>query len=111
MKQLTTALLTTLLLLSAFKRFGNSAGESIFRRGIHRIWVDARTPSAARLAWAWLNAHTFSRSSELMFQTYYQANIYKDTYFEPAISYIPTPGGSPSFESAWALTMRIIVLF
>jgi porin len=63
------------------------------------------------MAWSWLNAHTFSRSSELMFQTYYQANIYKDTYFEPAISYIPTPGGSPSFESAWALTMRIIVLF
>jgi hypothetical protein len=40
-----------------------------------------------------------------------QANIYKDTYFEPAISYIQTPGESPSFESAWALTMRIIVLF
>ncbi len=44
------------------------------------------------MAWAWLNPKEFGRPSELMFQTYYQAHLFASTYFEPVISYIPTPG-------------------
>ncbi len=63
------------------------------------------------LAWSWLNRSIFNRSSELMFQTYYQANIVGGLYFEPAISYIPTPGGSSEYAPAWAATLRVTLLF
>ncbi|MEO6055172.1 MAG: carbohydrate porin [Chthoniobacterales bacterium] len=63
------------------------------------------------MAWSWLNKNDFNRSSELMFQTYYQAHLIKSTYFQPAMSYIPTPGANASLGGAWALTMRVIVLF
>jgi porin len=46
-----------------------------------------------------------------MFQGYYQAQLFQGTYFQPAVSYIPTPGSSPSLGGAWALTFRITVLF
>ncbi len=63
------------------------------------------------VALSWLNKNTFSRDSEIMFQGYYQAKIVKDIYLEPAISYIPTPGASPSLPPAWAGTIRAILLF
>jgi porin len=46
-----------------------------------------------------------------MFQVYYQAHLIAGTYFEPAISYIPTPGASPDLDAAWATTLRVTVLF
>lgn len=63
------------------------------------------------VAWSRLNRHTFSRYSEFMFQTYYQAQIYKSSYFEPVFSYIPNPGGHPNKTNVVALTGRLIVLF
>jgi len=65
----------------------------------------------AGMAWSWLNAKLLNRPSELMFQGYYQAHLYGATFFQPAISYIPTPGVNSSFESAWAVTFRFTVLF
>ena len=65
----------------------------------------------AGMSWAWLNPNLFHRSSELMFQTYYQANVWKSVYLEPAISYIPTPGASSSLGGAWASTIQVTVLF
>ncbi len=58
-----------------------------------------------------LNPHTFSRRSELMLQGYYQAQIYKSTYFQPVLSYIPRPGAQPTKSNVWAFTARIIALF
>ena len=70
------------------------------------------------MAWSWLNGNVFQRSSELMFQVYYQAHIVAATYVEPAISYIPTPGANPDplgakrdLDAAWATTLRVTVLF
>jgi porin len=70
------------------------------------------------MAWSWLNGNVFHRSSELMFQVYYQAHIIATTYVEPAISYIPTPGANPDplgakrdLDAAWATTLRVTVLF
>jgi hypothetical protein len=33
------------------------------------------------------------------------------TFFEPAVSYIPTPAANPKLDSAWALTFRFTFLF
>jgi porin len=62
-------------------------------------------------AFSWLNQHSFTRSTELMFQAYYQAKIINGIYLEPALSYIPTPGASANLPAAWAGTIRTIVLF
>ena len=63
------------------------------------------------MAWSWLNPNLFVRSSELMSQGYYQARLFTGTFFEPPVSYIPTPGANPKLDSAWALTFRFTFLF
>ncbi len=65
----------------------------------------------AGMSWAWLNPNLFNRSSELMFQGYYQANVWRSVYVEPAITYIPTPGAKASLGGAWATTIQVVVLF
>jgi len=65
----------------------------------------------AGMAWSRLNGNIFQRSSELMFQAYYQAHLFAGTYVEPVISCIPTPGASPDLGAAWATTLRLTVLF
>jgi porin len=60
---------------------------------------------------SWLNQKSFARQSELMYQVYYQAKVIQNIYLEPALSYIPNPGASPSLSAAWAGTLRAIVLF
>lgn len=62
-------------------------------------------------SWSRLNPHTFSRYSELMFQGYYQAQIYKSIYFQPVLSYIPNPGEHPTKSNVCAITGRLIALF
>lgn len=65
----------------------------------------------AGTAFSWLNQNTFTRSTELMFQTYYQAQIIPNVYLQPVLSYIPTPGASPDLKAAWTGTLRTIILF
>lgn len=62
-------------------------------------------------ALSWLNPNAFSRSTELMYQAYYQAQILSGFYLQPVLSYIPTPGADPNLKSAWAGTIRAIILF
>lgn len=63
------------------------------------------------VAWSRLNRHTFSRYSELMLQSYYQAQVYKSIYFQPVVSYIPNPGAHPNKSNVLAVTGRLTVLF
>lgn len=63
------------------------------------------------VSWSRLNPYIFSRYSELMFQGYYQAKIYKSIYFQPVISYIPDPGAHPTKSNVCALTARLTALF
>jgi len=65
----------------------------------------------AGVSLAWLNARSTSRSTELMYQIYYQAKLLTGIYLEPALSYIPTPGQSADLSPAFAGTIRAIVLF
>jgi porin len=63
------------------------------------------------LAWSRLNPNLFKRSSELMLQSYYQGRIANGLYLQPTLTYIPTPGASPDFKGAWAISLRLAVLF
>ncbi len=65
----------------------------------------------AGLSLSWLNDHLFDRSSELMFQAYYQARVVDGVFLQPTLSFIPTPGANPEFSAAWAITLRLAVLF
>ena len=58
-----------------------------------------------------LNQNLFQRQNELMFQAYYQAHLFASTFLQPTISYIPTPGLSPTLPGALATTLRLTVLF
>ncbi len=65
----------------------------------------------AGMALSWLNQTQFERSSELMFQAYYQAHIVADLYLQPVFTYIPTPGASPTVHNAVASTLRMMFFF
>ncbi len=60
---------------------------------------------------AWLNQNTFERSSELMFQSYYQFQVSHGLFVQPTLTYIPTPGDSPDLDPAWAFTLRLSMFF
>lgn len=60
---------------------------------------------------AWLNQNTFERSSELMFQGYYQFKVRDGLFVQPTLSFIPTPGASPDLDPAWAFTLRLSMFF
>lgn len=63
------------------------------------------------VAWSRLNSHTFSRRSEVMFQGYYQAQLYNSIYLQPVLSYIPYPGAHPDKNNVFAGTLRLTTLF
>ncbi len=62
-------------------------------------------------AWAWLNTNVFNRSSELMFQIYYQFFLARYAFLSPALTYIPTPGASKDLPQVWAGTLQLVFLF
>lgn len=62
-------------------------------------------------ACSWLNQKMFTRRTELMLQAYYQAHLFFNTYLEPVITYIPTPGGGNDLPQTWAATIQLINLF
>jgi len=63
------------------------------------------------ISWSRLNPHLFKRYSELMFQGYYQTQVYKSIYFQPVLSYIPNPGAHPTKSNVLAITARLTALF
>jgi len=105
--------------ISAFFQFGVNNSETLpmtqyYGMGFTGFGLVPQRPDDSMgfgMSWAWLNPNIFDRSSELMFQYYYQAHLIGGTFFQPAISYIPTPGADASLGGAWALTFRVTVLF
>lgn len=105
--------------ISLFTQFGVNNSDTLsvnqyFGTGVTGFGLIPQRPQDSigmGMSWAWLNPNIFHRSSELMFQSYYQAHLYGGTFFEPGITYIPTPGASPSLGAAWAVTFRVTVLF
>ncbi len=105
--------------VSTFFQFGVNDSETLpvnqyFGMGFTGYGLVPRRPMDSvglGMSWAWLNPNLFERSSELMFQSYYQAHLVAGTFFQPAVSYIPTPGAGADLGGAWALTFRLTVLF
>lgn len=105
--------------VSTFFQFGVNNSETLpvnqyFGFGFTGFGLVPHRPSDSMgvgMSWAWLNPNLFNRSSELMFQGYYQAHLIGGTFFQPAVSYIPIPGADSSLGGAWALTFRLVVLF
>ncbi|HRJ71591.1 MAG TPA: carbohydrate porin [Terrimicrobiaceae bacterium] len=105
--------------ISTFFQFGTNNSETrimnqSFGLGVTGFGLVPQRPRdslGAGMSWAWLNPNIFDRSSELMFQGYYQAHIAGSTFFSPAMTYIPTPGGGSNLGGAWAATFRLTVLF
>jgi len=105
--------------ISTFVQFGVNNSETLpvnqyFGLGFTGFGLVPHRPADSLgfgMAWSWLNPNLFDRSSELMFQSYYQAHLIGGTFFSPAVSYIPTPGAGSDLGGAWALTFRVTVLF
>ena len=105
--------------ITGFFQFGANNSETLpvnqyFGSGVTAFGLvpgRSQDSAGAGMACSWLNGNVFHRSSELMFQVYYQAHIVAATYVEPAVSYIPTPGTNPDLDAAWATTLRVTVLF
>ena len=105
--------------ISGFFQFGANDSETLpmnqyFGSGLTAFGLipgRSKDSAGAGMACSWLNGNIFDRSSELMFQAYYQAHLIGTTYFEPVITYIPTPGANPDLDAAWATTLRVTVLF
>lgn len=57
------------------------------------------------------NRNLFQRQNELMIQAYYQTHLFASTFLQPTVTYIPTPGASPSTPGALTGTLRLTVLF
>ncbi len=58
-----------------------------------------------------MNPNLFERSTEVMFQGYYQARLFAAIFLQPTVTYIPTPGLSPILPGALTTTMRLTMLF
>lgn len=105
--------------VSTFFQFGVNDSETLpvnryFGMGFTGFGLVPHRPSdslGVGMSWAWLNPNLFDRPGELMFQGYYQAHLVAGTFFQPAVTYIPSPGAEPGLGGAWALTFRVTVLF
>lgn len=105
--------------ISAFYQYGNNhsqvlsvnryVGGGLTAFGLIHHRLDDSIGVGASLSW--LNQNTYTRTTELTYQAYYQAKIVNGIYLEPVLTYIPTPGASANLPPAWAGTLRLIVLF
>ncbi len=71
----------------------------------------ARDSFGVGMALSKLNKRLFARPSELMFQGYYQAHLFYNTFLQPTLTYIPTPGAEPHLPQTWIATLQAIALF
>jgi porin len=105
--------------ISTFVQFGANNSETLpvneyFGMGFTGFGLVPQRPAdsiGVGLACSWLNQNIFERSSEVMVQSYYQAHIIDGAFFQPTVSYIPTPGAGADLGGAWALSFRVTVLF
>ncbi|WP_406698313.1 carbohydrate porin [Singulisphaera sp. Ch08] len=79
--------------------------------GLAWTWLN-NDPNAARLFFPDSTAKTLPLSpSQLMMSAYYQMKLFPGCFFQPNLTYIPTPGMHQSIPSALAVTFRLVVLF
>jgi len=64
---------------------------------------------------SWLNNPPAGQKTEILTQTYYQAHVIADIFFQPTFSYVPNPGipnatGGP-YPSATSMIFQVVALF
>ncbi|MFO1161848.1 MAG: carbohydrate porin [Reyranellaceae bacterium] len=79
--------------------------------GFGLIGERARDSMGMGIAVSRLNPNLFERPTEVMLQAYYQAHVYGTTFLQPTVTYIPTPGVSPTVPGSLMTTLRLTVLF
>lgn len=79
--------------------------------GFGLIGDRARDSMGIGLAVSRLNQNIFQRQTEVMLQAYYQAHLFAATFLQPTVTYIPTPGESPTLPGSFMTTLRLTVLF
>jgi porin len=72
-----------------------------------------KDPVSSGVAVSWLNEkpNPDFRDTEVRVAAYYQLHVIEDTYVQPTVTYIPTPGQSRSFSPTVAITTRLTILF
>jgi porin len=105
--------------ISIFYQFGANASQTLPMTqyygggvtGFGLIGSRASDSIGVGVALSQLNQNIFRRQNELMFQAYYQAHLFATTFLQPTVTYIPTPGLSPTTPGALTTTLRLTVLF
>ena len=88
--------------ISGFFQFGANDSETLrmnqyFGSGLTAFGLvpgRSQDSAGAGMACSWLNGNIFHRSSELMFQVYYQAHLDRRHVLRTSDHYIPTPGAN-----------------
>ena len=85
--------------------------DDSFGCGLALTWLNTSAGASQAFFPDALAATAFLRPSQLMFAWYYQWKISDGCFFQPTLTYIPTPGENPYIPGALAATFRLIVLF
>jgi len=105
--------------ISVFYQFGANASQTLPITQYYGAGLTAFSPFGDRpsdsmgvgVGLSRLNQNIFQRPSELMFQAYYQAHVVSSIFLQPTVTYIPTPGASPTLPGALTTTLRLTLLF
>jgi porin len=103
--------------ISGFFQYGINNSKTMFMSQYLGLGLTAfaltrpKDSFGAGAAIAQLNTNLYLRRYEGMYQTYYQAYLFTNTFLTGAITCVPNPGSTPSTPTAWAGTLQITVLF
>ena len=74
-------------------------------------WLNREVGASELLFPQTAREHLPLRSSQLMFSSYYQIKLFDGWFFQPNLTYIPTPAENSTIPQALAITLRLTVLF
>ncbi|SIO35354.1 porin [Singulisphaera sp. GP187] len=96
-----------------FTGFGLVPGRPDDSMGCGLAWTFMNTdPNAGRVFFPDAPKGPMPLSpSQLMMSVYYQMQLFPGCFFQPNLTYIPTPGQNEAIPSALAVTFRLVVLF
>ncbi|WP_422927871.1 carbohydrate porin [Singulisphaera sp. PoT] len=96
--------------LTAFGLVPGRPADS-FGAGLALTWLNPQPGASAALFPATAIDGQPLRPSQLMMSAYYQFKIFDGWFFQPNLTYIPTPAENAFTPSALAVTLRLTVLF
>jgi len=109
----TNALLAREYFGTGLTAFGLVPGrpDDSFGWGLSLTWLNTSAGAGRAFFPESPAATAFLRPSQLMFAWYYQWKVFDGCFFQPNLTYIPTPGEGTHIPGALAATFRLVVLF